>query len=760
MPQADSTSHDSTTSASTSPKGHDDLIIVPKGRSKTQFFLTLGLLIFVLLIFTVGGSFQTSMGGLFGGEETNPVYVAWTDPLTQQRHEVHYDEFQRRFTGLDTLHGMGAFQPRHAPEGKRRPRVSPEDVGLMLVLDQLAEGAGIEVGQRELTEFLKNAFQTTENMQLLARQRRMTVPALQDLLQKQLRVSKLMGFLAMGASAGAPAEDVQELWFEQHPQFQFQYTEVEGEQFLAQAESSIPNDEDLLAWFHEQPLFKQQQHFSEETYEGLVAYAPLDGEFDSTTLLERFPAPEGLDPQVQARSYYNRFNNVRFKNEIPAEDPNVEDAESAPEPESADAGTEEPIEEDGFPGPFVQDAADEVADEGVGEGAEASSGEDTQESSEVANTPAVETVEGAAASADDGAGKESGSDESDEIPLYQPFEDVKEQCLREAPVHAALTAWYGDLRTRMNAATEDAPIDFATEAESVGLLVVRIEDALTKDELAHQEGWGGKFLSNQFTYALEGDLLSSVVLEESAIVAGQLTKKIARQEPPLDEMREAVAADWAADRSVAIALEKLEAVRDALGERPADHNTIPEDSESPDEPVVGGDEDDEPKPWSPSAEIDAFKQAVESAGFAFTEREWLERYEVPGQDFDVMSAADESIRTSLDWFDLEAGQVPAPVANAAGTTAVLVRFSGQRDKPLDEITAVDLLRLRQQVSSSAQTSLGESLFRFDSDWFKQRFAVEFEPWKQDAREAAEEAAAAAAQGASEASSAVDDGSAE
>ena len=167
-----------------------------------------------------------------------------------------------------------------------------------------------------------------------------------------------------------------------------------------------------------------------------------------------------------------------------------------------------------------------------------------------------------------GPGDESGADEPQEVPLYKPYDEVSEQCLREAPLHAALTAWFADLRTRMSAAPEDAPLDFASEAEAVGLTVARIDEPLTRSELEEQAGWGGKFLSNQFTYALEGDLLSSVILEEGAIVAGQLTSRVARQEPPIDQIREAVGEEWAQERAVNLAVETLEALRDGLGERP------------------------------------------------------------------------------------------------------------------------------------------------------------------------------------------------
>ncbi|GEM_PF-1036546 len=728
MPQAASTSHDSTHDSST-PDHHDDLIVVPKGKSKLQFMLTLGLLLFVLLIFSVGDSLQNAMGGLFGGEDTNPIYLSWTDPTTQVKHEVEYEDFRRRFTGLDTLHSIGVFQPRHVPEGKKRPRVTPEDVGLVLVLDQMASDAGIEVSDGEFQQSLLGLFQTAANVTATARQRRLTVPALERLLRDQMRVEKLMIYLNIGATAGADAEKVEALWKEQHPQFAFQYAEVEGAQYMDQALASVPADEELQEWFHAQPLFEQQRHFTEESFRGLVAYASLDEPFDATALLERFPAPEGLDPDVQARSYYNRFNNVRFKNEVPDEEqpaPSGDNSESEAGTDAEATGDDEASDGDlPAPAPAPQES-EEVAVETGAESRGEEAGEGAQD-------------EDNSVPSDDVADDESETDEIQETPLYKPFEDVSEQCLREAPLHAALTAWYADLRMRMSAAPEEAPLDFATEAEAVGLTVVRIEDALTKVQLEEQEGWGGKFLSNQFTYALEGDLLSSVILEEGAIVAGKLTEKVARQEPPMDQIREAVGEDWAKERAVNMAVEALEAVRDGLGERPAEStdDSVPDE---PDETPALVDVDEDPGPWLPTADKALFETLLADAGFQMVDRPWLEQFEVPDDDYDAMSAADKAIRVSVDLFDLEPGQVAGAMANAENTHALLVRFSGKRDRPLADMKAADLMRLRQQVSGEASNSLGESLFRFDSDWFKDRFQVDFEPWNQAEEDAAGEGA--------------------
>ena len=104
-------------------------------------------MIFVLLIFTVGSNFQSTMGGLFGGGSgANRVELTWTDPLTSETHTVQTMEFLDTGNLLDALAranpmGLRLFVPWHAEPGKGPEE---EDVALFLILEQLAENEGID----------------------------------------------------------------------------------------------------------------------------------------------------------------------------------------------------------------------------------------------------------------------------------------------------------------------------------------------------------------------------------------------------------------------------------------------------------------------------------------------------------------------------------------------------------------------------------------------------------------------------------------
>jgi len=291
--------------------GHEDLVVVPKGKSKLQFLFTLGLTIFVLLIFTVGSSVQSSMGGLFGGGGGERAEVSWTDPLTKESHEVLYTEFQRRSAALSRLSTFGAFQPRHSPEGKS-PRVTPEDTALVLILEQMAQDQDIGVSETEFEGFLRAVFRTGRNVTDQARRLGQSTPAFEDDIRQMLVVQKLMTLLQLGVGQVSPrgglsgaveAETVEALWEERHPQYSFQYVEVEGASYEDQARAAVLPDEELEAWYHDLPTWRQQQHYTEERYLPQVAYVTLGADFDPAALLEKYPAPEGLDPESQATSY-------------------------------------------------------------------------------------------------------------------------------------------------------------------------------------------------------------------------------------------------------------------------------------------------------------------------------------------------------------------------------------------------------------------------------------------------------------------------
>ena len=88
-------------------------------------------------------------------------------------------------------------------------------------------------------------------------------------------------------------------WNEAHQQYRFDYLDLAAADFAEQARAALPDAEGLLAWYHEQSIFLQRKHYTEQKYSVQVAWIPLDEEtaFDGGALLEKYPAPEGTDAE-------------------------------------------------------------------------------------------------------------------------------------------------------------------------------------------------------------------------------------------------------------------------------------------------------------------------------------------------------------------------------------------------------------------------------------------------------------------------------
>ena len=659
-----------------SPAAHeDDLIVVPKGTSRLRFILILALTIFVLVIFTVGDQVQSGFGGMFGGGGRNETYMTWTHPDSGETYEIDGLDFQKRMQALDRLASVGAYRPLEARTDPRA-RVSSDDVAMYYINDRLASDAGIDVSDGEFRQRLRAIFGTSQVLQMQAGRLGTTTAQLESDLREVMRGEKFRELLMMGISV-ADADAVREKWDEAHPEFSFEYTSAAAADFEEEARTSLPDDETLLAWYRELPINRQRAYYTEDKVVPELATVALDAGFDGTALLAKYPPGEDVDPETQARSYYNLNSHIRFQR------PQDEDEEE----QDGDANP------DGNGNPDGGD--DEPADENNEGGGEAEGGDAAGEGDGSEDPQAPEEGDGT----EDGAADEEASEETEEPQSpYLPFEEVLEICKVEAPLNAALSEFMRDLKKR---AEEGEEVDFAAEATALGLTVVQPEDALSRTEIEESEGWGGRFIAGQLMFAQQGAWLPRVVLEERSMIVGRIKEKRAGAEPPIDEMRDALLDEWVKDRSKEVAVEKLEALRDAFGDRPAEE---------------GAD-------FLPTATSEEFAAAVTGAGFEVQQRDYLERLEIPGDDFDAASPADLHIRGNMTYHGLEAGQVPAAVANAQGDTAFLVRLVDSRPAPMSEIKPAELMRLRQTVVGEARSGLEERAFSPDSPFVRDRYKL-------------------------------------
>src|SRR5688572_20417471 len=140
----------------------DDLIVVPKGQSRFQFFVILGLFIFILVIFTVGPFFQTVVGGMFSGAGPDTTYCSWVDPENGKKSEVDYPHFMRKKQALDALRQLNFYYSVALRDRTGREEVTDAETAMWLILDQRAKEHGIEITTADLRKRIEQTYGSVE----------------------------------------------------------------------------------------------------------------------------------------------------------------------------------------------------------------------------------------------------------------------------------------------------------------------------------------------------------------------------------------------------------------------------------------------------------------------------------------------------------------------------------------------------------------------------------------------------------------------
>ncbi|QDV06474.1 hypothetical protein Poly30_19840 [Planctomycetes bacterium Poly30] len=294
----------------------DELIHVPTGQSRLRYIATIGLVLFLLIIFVVADLFQSSLTG--GGGGSDEIFLTWQDPADGEKHEVKESEFFETARFLSNMAAFGIYTPYSLIFGEQtqkrssRPEPTEQDVASFLIYEEMAKDAGIAVSDQEHIDFLRSRFGSNEGLEAAARQARTTRLAISEDARRIERVAKLNGL--MFSTLGIPDPDaVVKTWQEGRPEFKFQSISVNRDDFLATAEAEVPDDEALATWFHERPDFEQRKLYTEEKVVPRVAYVVPGDDFDPAKLFEAYPAPEGVDLDQQAQSYFSQFRTTRFK---------------------------------------------------------------------------------------------------------------------------------------------------------------------------------------------------------------------------------------------------------------------------------------------------------------------------------------------------------------------------------------------------------------------------------------------------------------
>lgn len=303
----------------------DDFITVPEGQSRLRYLATIGLVLFLLIIFVVSDVFSTTLTG--GGSGPDETYITWKDPLDGAENEVLESDFMQTKGLLARFSSVGIYVPDSLQFGdptqqRRRSETTDEDVASFLIYEDLAKDAGIAISDVEHIAYLKRSFGDSAGLNQFAANMRMAAPAVEDAIRRVNRVNKLRALMISAVSI-PDAEKVVSTWQDQRPEHAFQVVSVTREDFVAQAEGEIPADEALTEWFHARPQIEQERLYTDPRVVAGVAYAPVGADFDATKLLEAYPAPEGLDLDEQAQNYHRLFRVSRFR--VPTPEPDGSD---------------------------------------------------------------------------------------------------------------------------------------------------------------------------------------------------------------------------------------------------------------------------------------------------------------------------------------------------------------------------------------------------------------------------------------------------
>lgn len=681
---------------------HEELVHVPKGESKLRFFLLMGLTIFVLIIFVVPSAF---LGALGGTNQSDEVMMRWTSPSGEEK-ELRASDFYQSLRAFDRLRNWGAHFGMQGIE-----RASVPERARYLLLEDIAKEWGIYVTDHEVAQTVLAMFQGDLGLyhSWISQQRGLSKATFEAVVRRAMRIRRLRELVNAGFAVSDPAKVV-EAWQAAHQEYAFDTITVAVADYLEAARAEIPEDAALRAWFEGRSDFERRRFLTPERWSLEVAWAPVAEGESYPALLEAYPPGDDVDPETRARNYWNAVSYVRFRRPQPAE------PGASPEG-GAEAGSDGG--DDRWAAPAQ--AGDAPAE---GEGSAPEGGEGTGEAGQGEAAPRGDSQDaGEPATSESASGEpaadQSGADENpDEAPpvrnpLYFEFDEVRDVCLREAPIYAALQNWMADLRQRAQAGEE---IDLAAECARLGLVHERVDTPKSREEWLNDEEhpWAGLSVVSATQRLTPGQLSQEIVLTESGFLVARVFERRPPEVPPFADVRDEVAEAWAQGRAAELAVEALERVRDLLAERPGDPETE----------------------FVPNVSAEVFREAASSLGFEVKRRDWRERGAPPPDPPDVDPVTEGYLRGATHLYVLSPGDVPEAEANRQGTHAFLVRLEGSRPADLSKASPADIESLSVQQATTAVQEAWDSTFG-SIGYLRERYGL----WVQGIDEVEEQAPA-------------------
>jgi hypothetical protein len=294
----------------------DEVVHVPKGRSKMRFLLTLGLMLFVLVIFTVGDQLMSTFSG---GRSRAGTYMTWEHP-TDGTQSVSYLDYTEARLKIDEFFRAQGQRPDTR-------QTDDENITYLLITDRLARDAGMEVARKELARMLSEGqrglcrpFFNEQSYRAALSSEGISPASFESTLSWLVRVTRYEGLTLTAMATPSPAA-VEKAWKDQHNEYAFELVGLKRDDLQSDAALEEPDEAALKAWFEALDAGEKgrlfRDHFTPERISAeLLSWTP--GKPLPAGLLERFPAPEGTDPAVAGRNHYDLYQHVRYRKAEPA----------------------------------------------------------------------------------------------------------------------------------------------------------------------------------------------------------------------------------------------------------------------------------------------------------------------------------------------------------------------------------------------------------------------------------------------------------
>ena len=297
--------------------------------------------------------------------------------------------------------------------------------------------------------------------------------------------------------------------------------------------------------------------------------------------------------------------------------------------------------------------------------------------------------------------------------LYLPFDEVAEQCGKEAPVYFSMVDWRRSLES--DAGVVPGDIDLAAAAAELGLSVQAEAAPRTSTGWRTGNEWGGRYVAGRLPVTQSGAFLPGVIVEEGALVVARVDERIPASEPPFDQIRDRVAENWTQKHMQHLALEAVQTMYDLLDQGAG------EGARGQQGPLIS---------------FEAMLSTSGDAGLGVQEMTWLERSELPETDQGSIHQFGLFARTKPDLYTLEEGELVAPMVDGSGEHVYLVRSQGARDAALSKMEPKEVAGLRGLAGRTAAEGFDERTFNSRS-FMQETYGVWIASWDYE-DEAAEE----------------------